>query len=1094
MAALPAPSAIHAPVPHLDLGALRLADLCALPVAASGEAVAGAKPFSRIGSNFAEPYVATAPPGDECFVANDNIARTENESRSARASGTRTDAHTVAATSAAPRYLDRIASHLHLTETELAMLRANSFVALDRVEFESYATAFHDIFQEQLPIFVSTDSVLNSVFQANGEIIEKAEVDLQLRLTRILDRLQRTLGNSVSRYGRETAEDLDVYLGVAHALATASTTGSVLGREEPIAELLARVAGPTAGLERVALFGRDRMFDFSQLTPRGRYTHSPAYFRAAMWLSRLEWNLSSRSCRSSSPELDATETPREARDAMALADLVRRAGALGDLQAFDDVYTALAGPREDVSVPELLRLLASASIRPTDADAPARLRAALGTHFERTTRVHFMPDGATTLPVIATLLGPRITPDAGMLTGLVADAVPGRARLGAADVAFLLGHDRALAYLKNDLAAFPLLRDSLDRARASLKKRLPRRRDLYSEWATAVARIADVPVGVTPAFMRTDAYRDMAFNSAVVGYGQIRHNYALLAAQPYDSYGCEIPDGYVEPALGTYDALLEYAATARALEAKALRDPDAPPMWGGAPANYWERVIQVLGMLRGIVVTELAGQPLSSAQRRWLGMVAEFIPQGGYSADSGEPPHWTGWYFDLFPNQRNGAEKSPAFIGDYFTFTNAQEVAYLGADKPRLGVFLIDVNGEPRAMVGPVAKGWELTGPLASRMDNAKARTAPGKRASWMSYLAPDVPLPEMRMVHFVCEPDDHRVLLQSDALLGDTTVTLLDHHGDAITTSATSNVGPNGTVFAFHLTPALMDARYGVEGMHARVHDLSASGLGQGPADLTYGVRIYADDAGYAHGYGEDDAAASDDDTTPLHHPFQRFWVVTHDERTVKVTVTGATPAVVGAADLLAGESDALAVCYRRAIRTGGGTPATVALIVHVAPDGAVLSVEPGHDAGAADAALECVSRKLRFVKFHAPGAAGAMLHVTLNVSAHLAAPADPRALPDPRMFPDPSLPGVDRARVAATLFAVAATLQSCKAPGGPTGRGHVTIGFSTDGHVSSAVVDQPPFAGTPVGACVEERFRSATIPPFNGAGASFGKRFDIF
>jgi hypothetical protein len=45
----------------------------------------------------------------------------------------------------------------------------------------------------------------------------------------------------------------------------------------------------------------------------------------------------------------------------------------------------------------------------------------------------------------------------------------------------------------------------------------------------------------------------------------------------------------------------------------------------------------------------------------------------------------------------------------------------------------------------------------------------------------------------------------------------------------------------------------------------------------------------------------------------------------------------------------------------------------------------------------------------------------------------------------------------------------------------------------VLSAVVDQPPYAGTAVGGCVAGKFRSAHVPPFAGGNMPVGKRFSI-
>jgi predicted Zn finger-like uncharacterized protein len=83
------------------------------------------------------------------------------------------------------------------------------------------------------------------------------------------------------------------------------------------------------------------------------------------------------------------------------------------------------------------------------------------------------------------------------------------------------------------------------------------------------------------------------------------------------------------------------------------------------------------------------------------------------------------------------------------------------------------------------------------------------------------------------------------------------------------------------------------------------------------------------------------------------------------------------------------------------------------------------------------------------------------------------------------------DRGAAAGALGAV--NVGSCKRPDGPTGSGHVSVTFAPNGSVSSAVADQPPFAGTPVGGCVAGKFRSAHIPAFGGGSVKVGKSFVI-
>jgi hypothetical protein len=56
----------------------------------------------------------------------------------------------------------------------------------------------------------------------------------------------------------------------------------------------------------------------------------------------------------------------------------------------------------------------------------------------------------------------------------------------------------------------------------------------------------------------------------------------------------------------------------------------------------------------------------------------------------------------------------------------------------------------------------------------------------------------------------------------------------------------------------------------------------------------------------------------------------------------------------------------------------------------------------------------------------------------------------------------------------------------------GHVRVTFVRSGTVSLAEVD-PPLRGTSVGACVEERYRAARVPPFGGPPRVVGKSFVI-
>jgi hypothetical protein len=723
-----------------------------------------------------------------------------------------------------PQWLDRVDRRLVLTKAERAGLAREGFVVPDRLGYTSYAEAFHDVYQSQLPIYISVDAILHAVYAASDRLIaDLEETRLQPLVRRVVRRMHETLPKAASAWPREVAGDVDLYLTVARRLLEDAAVAPRLGHdgtESLVAALVAAARGGTE-LKTLDLFGRPRVIDFSQYGPRGHYSTRAAlapYFRGVMWLSRLELNLVSRSCRSSAPgpERDPRETPREATVALALADLAQRAGVTADLGALDRAFALLAGRREDVSVAQLVELRARARLRDLRRpEVAARLRAAIGRRYQRTARFHFMPDGSTELPAITTLLGPRVVPDAAVTRPLVNFEVPGRGWAGIADVAYALGHDHARRYLEAEIRRYPALGPGLEQARALLTK-APTGPDtgLYGAWLAAIRALAERPRGQVPAFQQTTAFADLRLNSTAAAWAQIKHNYVLLAGQPYDEGGCEIPDGYVDPVPAVYDHLITYAD--RGAQALGALDPKDTTR----ARAYFARLKRVLGVLRVIARDELEGRPLTVEQRRFLSMVVEMSPAG-----TGGPATFTGWYFDLFRARGEAEALARAdLVADWFTSTSTGRVVYAGVSGLKLGLFVVDTGGPPRVVVGPVAEAYEHVGPLARRLDDAAARTLPAAQRArpWArSYSIGAPAAPALQLTYAPESGDPAVVTVKAPRPLGSVTVELLDHHR-APCAAQTRPAAAGSTAFRFAPPRGGWEA---VEGVRVRVGEFSAWG-----------------------------------------------------------------------------------------------------------------------------------------------------------------------------------------------------------------------------------------------------------------------------
>jgi Protein of unknown function (DUF3160) len=695
-----------------------------------------------------------------------------------------------------PERLELVRRRFELAPTELERLNKTGVVVPARLELPSYAYGYHEIFQSQLPVYITADSLFHAIFASHDSIVERLEAEsIAPALASALDRMHCALPAASADYPAETMHDLDLYLTVARSLAGQDAARSIRGDasvDREAADLIAKVRA-AAGAEKVTMFGRPRLVDFTQYTPRGHYTSSEEltrYFLAAMWTSRIEFNLVSRSSRSSAPgpEPDPSETPREAIDALALADLAARSGAAANIDIVDQAWTLLAGRREDVSIGQLAELRKTAGIAQLGGpQAFAQLKRAIGDRFQRTTRLHPMPEGSTVLPAIATLIGPRIVPDAQAIMPLVNSAVPDRNAVHAADVVYSLGLDRGKHYLAKDLAAFPRLEAQLEVAR-TIEHTAPLGDDLYSAWFTAIRALAVTPAGALPSFATTEVGADLRFNTIAAAYGQLKHNYVLMAGQSYSEFGCEIPDGYIEPAPAAYDALIEYAA--RGAKVTALLDPRDR---NGIKAHF-ERVAQTLHVIRAIVDDELANRPLTATQKRWIGMVSELSVDDSQDI-TGYPPVYSGWYFDLFLQSQDDGMRGADFVADYFTSVE-DGIAYVGASAPRMGVFVVDTGGAPRAFVGPVARGYETHTPLGTRLTDQAAAKLRAVEDPWAaSYTVADPGTRPALAVRFDAETGS--VILKADHALGPATVKILDHHRVPLQTKK-QVVKDGETVFAF--------------------------------------------------------------------------------------------------------------------------------------------------------------------------------------------------------------------------------------------------------------------------------------------------------
>jgi hypothetical protein len=271
--------------------------------------------------------------------------------------------------------------------------------------------------------------------------------------------------------------------------------------------------------------------------------------------------------------------------------------------------------------------------------------------------------------------------------------------------------------------------------------------DAYASWLSSVRALAEPTTGRAPSFFGTAAHADERMASSVAAFGAIRNVYALITPIVFRTGSCTIPDAYVEPLGPFLDALESYARTMEPLatsleEGAALEDaimakaeaederrrkatpPTTPEQITDLKRSEWfadshkymgggvrevmsqpARFTKTIAALRAIAEDERAGRPLSEAQLGFLGMVSEYHPFNMYDSER-TPPRYNGWYPRLFSTRKESFAYAP-YAGDVFASSVTKSVMQLGAGEPRLGVFVVDTQGEPRVMVGPMVQAFE---------------------------------------------------------------------------------------------------------------------------------------------------------------------------------------------------------------------------------------------------------------------------------------------------------------------------------------------------------------------------------------------------
>lgn len=356
------------------------------------------------------------------------------------------------------------ASSLALNEAELERLRENGFVIAPRHSFPYPSYAYESIYGLDLPVYISVDTILETVHRSYDEILKQIEyAQLIDELTDLFAGARTALRNGVIT-DPQTAADLDLFFAVGASLLHGQIQQPAQGADLAEIEAIVQGAEDANGIYPLTLFGTVRSMDFSQFKPRGHYTESDAlsqYFRALIWLGRTDLRMIE-----TLPSGATVLRRRQLEAVLAMKDVMAGTPRIA-YDNVDRVISAFVGEHDYMTLPEVEHLEADLggdiSTKSDQEIADAIINSGYGAQRIASQVLYRSPGASGTLPLDRSfaLLGQRYVVDSHVFSNVVYDRVsPNDANETRQlplplDVAYAgLGNDAALPLLQQELAQY----------------------------------------------------------------------------------------------------------------------------------------------------------------------------------------------------------------------------------------------------------------------------------------------------------------------------------------------------------------------------------------------------------------------------------------------------------------------------------------------------------------------------------------------------------------------------------------------------------------------------------------------------------------
>ena len=570
-------------------------------------------------------------------------------------------------------WLDSITSVYDLTLSEKEMLADNHFVVSQRLKNYSWMGAFINTYANDLPLFLSTDFVLYTLHNSYDIILQTIELQfLEPNLIVLLEAVYNSYPALFSKYKNDTRlndalYDIDLYTSVAYSLIKDQTYLPQFHDRNQYEEIIKAIDDQQ--LKALTLFteSRKRTIDFSQFKPRGHYCEDiytvegkrtlENYFRAMMWLGRIDFLLTAPPENPWEPDWTSDELRRMQVGAVLLNELLHSCGKKNLLDIHEKIITFLVGPDDNLTPDELNGLTAQFLSHPADLFGEAAYEEfsktldASDDYGQKIMSNFFYVDPKTSdpgkLPVSFKVLGQKFLLDSYITSEVVYDRIIyndkkiHRGLPDPLDVMAVLGNEDAMALLEDELEEYKYAYKI-----SSLKYLVDAydedfwEQSLYNTWLAAIRELnPHASSDNWPYFMHTTAWHHEKLNTQLTSWAELRHDNILYGKQSYTgATGCSYPYTYIEPYPEFYERIQLFAENAAAFFRETFKGISLES--SNDIVEYYNRYAEIMERFKTIARKELSGIPVNEDEITFLKtMINSYMVSG---------PSISGWVNDMF--------------------------------------------------------------------------------------------------------------------------------------------------------------------------------------------------------------------------------------------------------------------------------------------------------------------------------------------------------------------------------------------------------------------------------------------------------------